>query len=474
MKLNSAHSERAISGIAFKPWRLLGFGYYQAWIYIAVLSTVLFPQPEFFVENAQLTRQLFSLSIAVCLVCLVFISYKLDLLNKRHYLLFIAATLSAIGTVLIAVPFESPSIKLACTIIGILTTGFGNSFLIIGWGMKWSKIDVDRMCMHLLVSNVFAGCLYLIIVSLPTVVAIAVTALLPVLSVLTLQRSVDEPDRISKPKDSHSKQLLYKAIAAIAIIPLVFGVARALSTPPDYSTFSSLQSEILTGMTILSALVAILVFLAPKGKMVTRLYRFVIPLMAIGFLALPFLPNSLLWMGFAAIMCGFYSFEGLVWLLQPEYILRTKASVINVFGWGRVLFHLFGFIGVTIGFFLIDLGWWNDSRSIMMCIGIVIILIATATYIFTEHDLYLFIRPSETKSKSMHEMEILDEIGTQYGLSKREQEILSFLAKGRSAPFIADELYLAKGTVKVHTRHIYEKLDVHDKQELLNLIESYH
>ncbi|BDE95437.1 hypothetical protein CE91St30_07700 [Raoultibacter timonensis] len=46
------------------------------------------------------------------------------------------------------------------------------------------------------------------------------------------------------------------------------------------------------------------------------------------------------------------------------------------------------------------------------------------------------------------------------------------LGKGRSAPFIADSLFISKGTVKTHTRHIYDKMGVHSKQELLDIIEN--
>lgn len=55
-------------------------------------------------------------------------------------------------------------------------------------------------------------------------------------------------------------------------------------------------------------------------------------------------------------------------------------------------------------------------------------------------------------------------------LSKREAEILSYLAQGRSAPFIAEELFVSTNTVKTHVRHIYGKLGVHSKEELLDVV----
>ena len=48
-------------------------------------------------------------------------------------------------------------------------------------------------------------------------------------------------------------------------------------------------------------------------------------------------------------------------------------------------------------------------------------------------------------------------------LSPREQEILTFVAAGLSAPEIAKGLYLSHGTVKAHLQSLYQKLGVSDR-----------
>jgi DNA-binding NarL/FixJ family response regulator len=52
-------------------------------------------------------------------------------------------------------------------------------------------------------------------------------------------------------------------------------------------------------------------------------------------------------------------------------------------------------------------------------------------------------------------------------LSKREQEILSFLSKGYRYKEIADVLCISIETVRTHIRNIYEKLHVHSRTEAL-------
>ena len=52
-------------------------------------------------------------------------------------------------------------------------------------------------------------------------------------------------------------------------------------------------------------------------------------------------------------------------------------------------------------------------------------------------------------------------------LSKREQEILGQLARGFLYKEICDHLGISMGTVRVHIRHIYEKLHVHNRTEAI-------
>jgi len=48
-------------------------------------------------------------------------------------------------------------------------------------------------------------------------------------------------------------------------------------------------------------------------------------------------------------------------------------------------------------------------------------------------------------------------------LSRREIEVLRLLAAGFSNHEIADRLTIAESTVKMHLKHLYGKLDVHNR-----------
>ena len=66
----------------------------------------------------------------------------------------------------------------------------------------------------------------------------------------------------------------------------------------------------------------------------------------------------------------------------------------------------------------------------------------------------------------------LMQVREQYGLTKRETEVLSFLAEGRSSSYIAGELYLSDNTVRSYVKNIYQKLDVHSKQDLIDFMKK--
>ncbi len=63
--------------------------------------------------------------------------------------------------------------------------------------------------------------------------------------------------------------------------------------------------------------------------------------------------------------------------------------------------------------------------------------------------------------------EVLQE---RFGLSDRETEISFLLARGYNRPYIREKLFISKNTVATHIRHIYGKLDIHSKEELIDLV----
>lgn len=66
--------------------------------------------------------------------------------------------------------------------------------------------------------------------------------------------------------------------------------------------------------------------------------------------------------------------------------------------------------------------------------------------------------------------EICDEAAAEFGLSTREAEILLLIARGHTTNSMADKLVISPYTVNTHIRHIYDKMQIHKRSELLNYL----
>lgn len=63
-------------------------------------------------------------------------------------------------------------------------------------------------------------------------------------------------------------------------------------------------------------------------------------------------------------------------------------------------------------------------------------------------------------------------LAREYRLSDREAQVMAFLAEGYSRTHIRDALGISEGTVKAHVAHLYQKMGIHRKDELLDLVEA--
>ena len=60
----------------------------------------------------------------------------------------------------------------------------------------------------------------------------------------------------------------------------------------------------------------------------------------------------------------------------------------------------------------------------------------------------------------------------QYRLSARETEVMEYIARGYTVARTAEELIVSENTIRTHSKRIYAKLDVHKKQELIDMLKA--
>ena len=84
--------------------------------------------------------------------------------------------------------------------------------------------------------------------------------------------------------------------------------------------------------------------------------------------------------------------------------------------------------------------------------------------------IYWIIRGKNINSLNTGREELSEKFCQKHGLSTREKEIACLLLSGKTNPEIGEELYISKNTVRNHVYHIYKKLNVSTRIELVNKI----
>lgn len=66
--------------------------------------------------------------------------------------------------------------------------------------------------------------------------------------------------------------------------------------------------------------------------------------------------------------------------------------------------------------------------------------------------------------------EICSEVAKEFKLSARESEVLVLIARGHTTNSMAEKLVISPYTINTHIRHIYDKMQIHKRSELLNYL----
>ncbi len=108
--------------------------------------------------------------------------------------------------------------------------------------------------------------------------------------------------------------------------------------------------------------------------------------------------------------------------------------------------------------------------------GILLIALNLVTIIFiykTDFSPLFSIGSRVVKSESEGDLStVIDQIAENHHLTEREREILLLAYSGYTNPDIAEKLNISFNTAKRHMHHIFEKLDVSTRIELIHMINS--
>lgn len=175
-------------------------------------------------------------------------------------------------------------------------------------------------------------------------------------------------------------------------------------------------------------------------------------------------------------LAGYGTFNVLIWILLADISFTYRLSGIMVFGIGWGMVTLGVLLGSSLGQFVCAFAPFSPQSLSLIALMATLAILISYMFVFNENDLIALAKGDEDKDeaepKRQRFQDRCKDVAGEYGLSPKETEIMILFAKGRSSTRIQEELYLSRGTVTTHLRHIYQKMDVHGKQEFLDVIEG--
>lgn len=320
--------------------KLVGFGFYYAWIWVSYNSNVLvFPSAasDLPPDTISLTYLVSTLALGVALVLLSLVRPLTRRLVGSNLLLIAVAVVVGAATV---GTYASSSLGADANlylIVSAALTGAGTSVIVLRFGVVYSKAPAREAAMYTAASFVFAAMIYFMAVGLPDPVGMVFTALLPVLAVVS---TLTNPEWSDEGEDGRPegpvplRRFFVRLLVAVAVFSVVAGVSRGFSVP--HSSISSLNADgalIIFSTAVVAGVLFVVVGLLRRQFDVSRLYYPIIIAVAAGILVTPLLGGT----GFGSqfITVAYNCFVLVIWCLLAYVAYSSRLSPILVFGLGR-------------------------------------------------------------------------------------------------------------------------------------------
>lgn len=487
--------------------RTIGFASTYAWVFTVYLCC----SPQAINDSYVALFPLFYLcSFAVTVVALLAfaafanrapVSTMLEKASSWKAFCIGGAVCATIGTIWLAVAWTQGSLSLVEIILIGCTTGFGQASLFLQWGSVLSSrtavASIEDVCKAFLIASLIV-CLQ---AAFPSILSMLLVALLPLVSAYILvtklapftdcddgQGERDEGSAYGEglPDARETNELLLRTCMGALAIGLIMGVLRYLTG--DDIGFSGMYAVSKIAASVICCLVVYFQSRRTRFEF-SRIYRYIMLLMGLGIVMHPFFDSNLLPVVVSRI--GVSCFEAFMWIVVIGFVKCFHVKPFRAVGlcWASLTGGLCA--GAAIGRFAIGSNLPDHLDPACLALVLLFALLLVLTFMLTERDLislegwgvFSSTRSGADRKAEERPISSMDharsmvatkshEIASRYRLSEREEEVLTLLALGRSRSHIKSELFLSLGTVNTHVTHIYAKLGVHSKDELLAYFEE--
>lgn len=453
--------------------KYVGFALLLAWHY------VLWFVPNFFFHTQLLDKSVTLSWVASLLLTAVFLFILAGLLGRKrhlsdHPIVLPAAMIAASsGTVALGFfPFHLAPAGLS--LVAIIIQSVSEATLWILWGERYACVKANFTINH--IGTVFGITLFLCVLIaslLPPMITAPAAALLPLASGALLAFARKDEKRafpVLLPRSATSSG--FKNMLGVGFVTLLACAAcyflsciipwEVLPTGEDSFTFGIL------GGALFILVIAGIYTLSRNRLSIFKIYPALLIAIMVGFSL--FLSSTFAYFPAFIVGIGVQSlFE--VLLIMYFGILTTKGYATPALTFAMAG----GFVrlGLAAGN---SLALWYESMAVPVtqaltpptCLAFMCLLaVVLVPLVRMEFSIVALTAAPPTRNEVE---EICAEAAAEFGLSAREAEILLLIARGHTTNSMAEKLVISPYTVNTHIRHIYDKMQIHKRSELLNYL----
>jgi DNA-binding CsgD family transcriptional regulator len=424
------------------------------------------------------------ITVAIVLVILLIYGNKAPVLKKarafRHLISFCVLSV-IIGIILQDISWISGSVNLTIFSVSVFLISIGSALLLLQWGSMFSAVGSKMMLVEVSAGYLVASVMIVPYSLMPPVVRGVYLILATIANGLLLRRSTrnskpDEP--VNVPNLPRKDRLLARVCVGLMFCGMGIGLSSIVFHFAENALFFHGSILRLTGgIIIMAAAICIAVFF--RRGVVATVYRFTYLTVVFGTLLTLVIPHDsqintvILFTGSTAIMIVGAS-------ILLNFAHRQLYHPVRVVSLG-VVSIITGNLSVRCVFAWIA-GFGDGleiSYSILVLLLTALFIIADSffltetTLLSLESDSHIMLHDDNHTEEIVRQTRV-SRFEDDFGLTQREREVLRLLIAGRSSRRIQEELFISESTANTHIRHIYGKVGIHSRQELLDVLEDRH
>ncbi len=242
-------------------------------------------------------------------------------------------------------------------------------------------------------------------------------------------------------------------------------------------------TSLITQMIVMAALLLPALFVK-RPIALASVYKVALPLSALGFLLLPVIWTDAGGLSNACAQLGTLVAGIILWCMLADCVRETKLPSAALFASTLACTTAAQMVGSLLGYFgRFTLAPGHIAVTAVALSAIYAVAMASM-FLFKDRSFKGVVEPerpqggeeeAQPEANAPSELDMMqarcDAIAERAHLTPREREIFEYVGRGRTVSAIAQELVVSENTVKFHMKGIYQKLDVHSRAEVMDLID---